>query len=487
MPDQDTLIQARGLYSTFTRKGGSAPTATHYCPGCGHGILHKLVGEALAELELQDRAVMISPVGCSVFAYYYFDCGNVQAAHGRAAALGTGIVRAQPEAVVVSYQGDGDLCSIGLNETLQAANRGEQMAVFFVNNAVYGMTGGQMAPTTLLGQKTTTSPYGRSLADSGAPIHACELINAFAAPVYIERCSLADIKRIRKARKAVRQALRIQKERKGFAFVELLSPCPTNMHSSATDAADFVTEAMEEEFPLGCLRDTADSAEPLSPPLRAFDKASLDKAFADDSGGQSTDACIDEGCPETRVRVAGFGGQGVLSLGLMLAQTAQQSRRFVTWFPSYGPEQRGGTANCSIVFSGQPIGSPVFAHPHVLVAMNRPSLQKFAALVDSGNGVILYDASIVDASSILPANTRNIAVPALQLAVEAGSEKAANTAMLGVLASLDLPGLNRDAFEPALAETLATKPKLIPINKTAFENAVAWARKSGYPAGDQLS
>ena len=161
-----------GLYAEFPRKGGSAPTATHYCPGCGHGILHKLIGEAMADLGIQDRCVVISPVGCAVFAYYYLDCGHVQAAHGRAPAIGTGISRAEDDAIVISYQGDGDLGSIGLNETIQAANRGEKLAVFFINNSVYGMTGGQMAPTTLVGEVTSTTPAGRDPQGAGiSPAH----------------------------------------------------------------------------------------------------------------------------------------------------------------------------------------------------------------------------------------------------------------------------------------------------------------------------
>ena len=196
----EQVIQTRGLYKTFPRKGGSAQTATHYCPGCEHGVLHKLIGEALADMDLQDRSVMISPVGCAVFAYYYFDTGNIQVAHGRAAAVGTGLSRARDQAVVLSYQGDGDLASIGLNETLQAANRGEKMAVFFVNNTVYGMTGGQMAPTTLVGEKTETSPEGRDVRDAGYPLHMAELINQLRAPVYIARVSFSNMAKSRQAR-----------------------------------------------------------------------------------------------------------------------------------------------------------------------------------------------------------------------------------------------------------------------------------------------
>ena len=201
-----------GLYAEFPRKGGSAQTATHYCPGCGHGILHKLIGEAMADLGIQDRCVVISPVGCAVFAYYYLDSGHVQAAHGRAPAIATGISRAEDNAIVISYQGDGDLASIGLNETIQAANRGEKLAVFFINNTVYGMTGGQMAPTTLIGEVTATTPAGRDPRDQGYPIHISEILDTLKAPVFIERASLSDIEHIRKARRAVRKALEIQRD-----------------------------------------------------------------------------------------------------------------------------------------------------------------------------------------------------------------------------------------------------------------------------------
>ena len=180
----ERIICTKGIYDEFPRKGinNPAPSATHYCPGCGHGILHKLIGEAMADLGIQDRTIMISPVGCSVFAYYYFDCGNIQVAHGRAPAVATGVSRATDN-IVISYQGDGDLASIGLNETLQAANRGEKMAVFFINNTVYGMTGGQMAPTTLVGEKTVTCPDGRDPMTQGYPLHMCELVSSLKAPV----------------------------------------------------------------------------------------------------------------------------------------------------------------------------------------------------------------------------------------------------------------------------------------------------------------
>ncbi|MDD1736413.1 MAG: thiamine pyrophosphate-dependent enzyme, partial [Methanothrix sp.] len=379
-----------GIYATFPRKGGSAPTATHYCPGCGHGILHKLIGEAMADLGIQDRCVVISPVGCAVFAYYYLDCGHVQAAHGRAPAIGTGISRAEDNAVVISYQGDGDLASIGLNETIQAANRGEKLAVFFINNSVYGMTGGQMAPTTLIGEVTATTPAGRDPREQGYPIHICELLDTLQAPVFIERASLSDIEHIRKARRAVRKALEIQRNKKGYAFVELLSPCPTILRMDVQGITKFLNEQMEKEFPLKKFRDRSAEAQAIIRPESDFSSEALDKIFGCE-GGVCIEFLKDPEFVPKGVKIAGFGGQGVLSMGLALAQAGFGCGRFVSYYPDYGPEQRGGTSNCSVIISGLPIGSPVVDHPDVLVAFNRPSLEKFASTVKKG-GVIIYDS-----------------------------------------------------------------------------------------------
>jgi len=194
------------FYDRFLRKD-ELQNQTHYCPGCGHGVVHKLIAEALHDLGLQDRTILVTPVGCSVFGYYYFDTGNVQAAHGRAAAVATGLKRAHPESIVISYQGDGDLAAIGTAEIIHAANRGENITVFFVNNSIYGMTGGQMAPTTLIGQTSTTSPWGRRPGNDGFPIRMSELLATLHAPAYIERVALSDNKNIVKARRAVRKAL----------------------------------------------------------------------------------------------------------------------------------------------------------------------------------------------------------------------------------------------------------------------------------------
>ena len=454
-----------GLYAEFPRKGGSAQTATHYCPGCGHGILHKLIGEAMADLGIQDRCVVISPVGCAVFAYYYLDSGNVQAAHGRAPAIATGITRAEDNAIVIAYQGDGDLASIGLNETIQAANRGEKLAVFFINNTVYGMTGGQMAPTTLIGEVMATTPEGRDPRDQGYPIHISEILDTLKAPVFIERASLSDIEHIRKARRAVRKALEIQRDKKGYAFVELLSPCPTILRMDTVAITRFINEQMELEFPLKRFRDRSNEAEPIVRQKSDFSLESLDRIFG----------CEDSVCVEFKkdpefvpkgVKIAGFGGQVVLSMGLALAQAAFGCGRFVSWYPDYGPEQRGGTSNCSVIVSGEPIGSPVVDHPDVLVAFNRPSLEKFAPAVKKG-GVILYDSLAGQFQA--PEGVRAISVPATEIATDKGAHMAANTAMFGALMQTGKLGLPREAYGNAFRVTFAKKPKLISKNLEILE------------------
>lgn len=468
----EKIISTQGLYKEFPRKGGAAATATHYCPGCGHGVLHKLIGEAMAELGISDRAVVISPVGCAVFAYYYFDCGNVQVAHGRAPAVATGISRAEDNAVVISYQGDGDLASIGLNETFQAANRGEKIAVFFVNNTVYGMTGGQMAPTTLVGEKTVTCPDGRDPVSMGYPLHMAEILSQLQAPVYIERVAVSDIANVRKARKAVRKALEIQKDGKGYSFVEVLAPCPTNLKMDSIKAIDFVNEQMMKEFPLGCFCDRTAAAAPIKRRESDFTKKSIDALFGVEESEHSSPT-TDPSFGTVGVKIAGFGGQGVLSLGIILAQAANAAHRNVSWYPSYGPEQRGGTSNCSVVISGLPVGSPVVYYPDVLVAMNRPSLERFAADVKKG-GAVIYDAVMGDVS--IPDGVKGYAVPATDLAKQAGSEKAANTVMLGVLMGLGITKLDKAGFVAALEENFSDKPKLIPLNEKALDLGAAWAK-----------
>ncbi len=461
------LKKAEGFYEHFERKDGRKTKATHYCAGCGHGIIHKLIAEALADFGLQDDTVFVSPVGCGAFCYYYFDCGNVAAPHGRASAVATGISRALPGKVVIAYQGDGDLGAIGFNNAFQAANRGEKFVCFFVNNAIYGMTGGQMAPTTLPGQKTATSPAGRDVATDGYPLKVCEVFNQLEAPVFIERVSVADTKRILKAKKAIRKAIEIQKEGKGYAFVEILAPCPTNMKISAVAAAQFTIDAMEKTYPLGNFRDRSDEAalQPNKIPL---------KALNDLVEASSSDAVEAGGFTEKEFKFCGFGGQGILSLGLVLAHAGNDAGKNVSWFPSYGPEQRGGTASCSVVLTEAEIGSPTVDSPDVLIAMNQPSLEKFAPTVKDG-GVIIYDSQI-PVEFDLPKNVTVYAFPAAEIATAQGVPKAANTALLGALISLDLIGLPEEVVLTALKDSFAAKPKLIPKNIEIVETAKAWMK-----------
>jgi 2-oxoglutarate ferredoxin oxidoreductase subunit beta len=227
----------------------------HYCPGCNHGIAHRLVAEVIEEKGLMNNVVGVAPVGCSVFAYNYFNCDMYEAAHGRAPAVATGIKRCLPDTCVFTYQGDGDLASIGTNEIVHAAHRGEKITVIFINNAIYGMTGGQMAPTTLVGQKTTTSPYGRDEAWCGAPLRVCEMLSEIPGCYYAERVALNTNANIIKAKKAINKAFSYQMEGKGLSIIEVLSTCPTNWGLSPVEALGWLEENMLPYYPLGVYKD----------------------------------------------------------------------------------------------------------------------------------------------------------------------------------------------------------------------------------------
>lgn len=228
---------------------------THYCPGCSHGIVHRLVAEALEVVGAEGHVVGVAPVGCAVFAYNYFNCDMQEAAHGRAPAVATGIKYTNPDNIVFAYQGDGDLASIGLAEIVHAAARGVNITVIFINNAIYGMTGGQMAPTTLLGQKATTCIYGRDAMLNGNPIKVSEMLATLDGPSYVERVSVADVPNIKKAKKAIEKAFRNQAEGKGFSFVEVLCACPTNWHMTPLQAVEYVKGDMTKIFPLGVFKE----------------------------------------------------------------------------------------------------------------------------------------------------------------------------------------------------------------------------------------
>ena len=239
----------------FERPHALCDVPLHYCPGCTHGIVHRLVAQAIDDLGIEGQTIGIAPVGCSVFAYNYFNCDMVQAAHGRAPAVATGVKRADPSKIVFTYQGDGDLASIGTAETVHAAARGENITIIFVNNAIYGMTGGQMAPTSLPGQVTQTSPYGRDVNTVGYPVRICELLATLDGTGYVERVAVNNVKNVRNAKKAIEKAFRNQVEGRGFSLVEVVSSCPTNWGMTPENALKWLRENMLSYYPLGVYKD----------------------------------------------------------------------------------------------------------------------------------------------------------------------------------------------------------------------------------------
>lgn len=239
----------------FERPHALLPVVTNYCPGCSHGIVNRLVAECLDELDVEGSTVGIAPVGCTVTSYDFYGCDMIEAAHGRAPAIATGVKRSLPDSVVFTYQGDGDLAAIGTAETVHSATRGENITIIFVNNAIYGMTGGQMAPTTLPGQVTQTTPYGRDVSYSGFPIHVCEMLSTLDGVAYAERVSVDSVPNIRKAGAAIKKAFKCQVEKKGFSIVEVLSACPTNWGLTPSEALQWLRDNMMPYYPLGVYTD----------------------------------------------------------------------------------------------------------------------------------------------------------------------------------------------------------------------------------------
>jgi 2-oxoglutarate ferredoxin oxidoreductase subunit beta len=242
------------MQNIFTHPKSLRDVATHYCAGCGHGIAHRLIAEVIDEFDIREKVIAVAPVGCAVIAYDYWDFDCTEAAHGRAMAVATAIKRVRPRTIVFTYQGDGDLAAIGTNETIHTANRGENFTAIFINNAVYGMTGGQMAPTTLVDQKTTTSPQGREAKSQGYPLRISELLAQLPAVKYVERASLHSPQEIQKCKLAIKQAFRNQIDNLGFSFVEVLSPCPTYWGMPPKRALDWIRDVMCKEFPLGRIK-----------------------------------------------------------------------------------------------------------------------------------------------------------------------------------------------------------------------------------------
>ncbi|MBP7321253.1 MAG: 2-oxoglutarate oxidoreductase [Lachnospiraceae bacterium] len=244
----------------FEKTKGLADVKTHYCPGCSHGIVHRLLAECLEEMGELDNAINVSPVGCAVLALDYFNFDGIQAAHGRAPATATGIKRVHPDKIVTTYQGDGDLASIGMCEIVHAAARGEKITTIFINNGIYGMTGGQMAPTTLPGMKATTAPYGRDVSINGYPIRVSEMLSTLDGAKYIERVSVDSPANVIKAKKAIRRALEVQKAGEGFSLVEVMCSCPTNWGKTPVDSMQFIRDEMIPYYPLGVYKDTTKEA-----------------------------------------------------------------------------------------------------------------------------------------------------------------------------------------------------------------------------------
>lgn len=472
---------SKTFYAKFERHAhaeGLKGHTTHYCAGCGHGLVHKYLASAIDELGVQDRTVAISPVGCAVFMYYYLDVGNTQAAHGRAPAVAIGHKMANPESIVISYQGDGDLAAIGLAEIIQTAQMGLPITVIFVNNAIYGMTGGQMAPTTLPGQVTATTPKGRQPI-TGQPIKMAEIMAQLDGPIYVERVALFDNKQRTRARKAILKALRLQVENKGFAFVEVLSECPTHLHMSSEEAEKWVKENMVPIFPLGLKKEVDVEAEfglrkPNFQAERVMDVVSGNNE-APPKFAKKFPEHIDK--QDIALKLAGAGGDGAQTAAMLLARAAINEGFDATHIPSYGPESRGGTSYADVHISTSEVLSPAAPAPHVLVAFNPPSLEKFGPKVVPG-GFIIYDSSVVPDPPAINSGIKMYGVPCTQLAVDLGKAMVKNIVALGALQAVTQI-LPEESCLTAIRQALADKCAMIPINEEAFAQGVKWIKKAG--------
>ena len=361
---------------------------------------------------------------------------------------------------MIAYQGDGDLAAIGTAEIVHAANRGEKITVFFVNNAIYGMTGGQMAPTTLVGQKSTTSPWGRRPANEGLPLHVAELLASLETPTYIERVSVGDMKNVMKAKKAIKKALQIQKDGGGFSLVEILSPCPTILKMDPLVARKWVAETLTKAFPLGVFRDR----KPELPASAEVPVRTVAQALGVEGGEAEETVSRRHHTREVTVNFAGFGGQGILLMGQLLAEMGLREQMEVSWLPSYGPEMRSGSAHCFVTLSHERIGSPLISRPEVLVAMNEISLRKFAATVAPG-GLILYNAERLP-DDFTVTHARAVCIPVSQMADQLGSAKVANVVMLGAL--LEETGCLPTDTAIAVLESTVKNKKLLALDKQAI-------------------
>jgi 2-oxoisovalerate ferredoxin oxidoreductase beta subunit len=463
-------MSAGVFYEQFNRHAhgeGLKGRSTHYCPGCGHGLIHKYLAESIDELGIQDRTVAISPVGCAVFLYYYLDVGNTQAAHGRAPVVGIGHKLANPNSIVIGYQGDGDLASIGLAEIIQVAQMGIPFTVIFVNNAVYGMTGGQMAPTTLMGMPTTTSPSGRNLF-MGEPLKVAEMMAQLDGTVYVERVALYDNKQRHRAKKAVKKAIQVQMENRGVGFVEVLSECPIHWHMTPEEAEAWLKEKMVPVFPLGVKKDVAKESwfELQAPSFDAQKMVEVIRAEAEPVRTFSKRFPDHIAHHDIAIKFAGAGGDGAQTAAMLVTRAAINENFDSTHIPSYGPESRGGTSYADVHIAENEVLSPAAPRPHVLIAFNAPSLAKFAPAVQDG-GVILYDSSVISDAPEPGRGIHQYGIPFTEIAVNLGRVVVKNIVALGTLcASTHL--FPEEAFLAAIRQALRDKCAMIPLNEEAF-------------------
>jgi len=465
---------SNAFYGKFERRDGGEGLkgqSTHYCPGCGHGLIHKYLAESITELGLQDRTVAISPVGCSVMMYQYLDVGNTQAAHGRAPALGIGHKAANPDAIVVSYQGDGDLASIGLAELLQATQVGLPMTFVFVNNAIYGMTGGQMAPTTLSGQTTATTPTGRKRL-LGEPLKVAETVAQLDGPVYVERVALFDSKQRVRAKKAIRKALKVQADNKGLGFVEVLSECALHWKVTPIEAQQWVKEKMVPIFPLGVKKDVDvepwfDPGEPSYDPVEIATSIGV-ATHPKLQFGDKFPSHIDE--HDVAVKFAGSGGDGAQTVANLTTYTAINEGFDSTNIPCYGPESRGGTSYADVHIASDEVLSPAVADPHVLVVFNQESLHKFGPTVKKG-GIIIYDKAVIEVLPELDESIKLIGVPYTTIANDLGNKMVKNMVALGALqAATSL--FPQESFSAAIKDAVKSRPELLKLNLEAFNAGI---------------
>ncbi len=476
------------FYPRFDRHAhgeGLKAHSTHYCPGCGHGIVHKYIAEVIEELGIQDRTINISPVGCSVFLYYYLDVGNTQAAHGRAPAVALGHKMANPNSVVISYQGDGDLASIGLAEIMHLGELGIPISVIFINNANYAMTGGQMAPTTLPGQKTTTTPFGRNRF-YGTPLRMAEIMAQMDGPIYVERVALYDNKQRVRAKRAIKKAIQLQVENKGMAFVEVLSECPTQWHMDPQESEKWVKEEMTKYYPLGVKKDISNEVDGwfhIEPPIfdasRILNEIGASEKIAPRFGDHFPSHLAEH---DIAIKFAGAGGDGAQTAALLLTRTAINEGWDATHIPSYGPESRGGTSYADVHIAENEVLSPAAPNPKLLLVFNAPSLKKFAPRVQSG-GIVVYDSSVISDIPDVDPSVKLYGIPFAEIAAkQLGKLMVKNIVALGAFqaATQIFP---EESFYYAIEEMLTEKGKTdyLEINRKAFHAGIEAFKEAAVP------